>query len=514
MKKSFYLFVFMLILVWVRGALADDLSKRSRDGYLYIIKEDGTVEITGYVGNGGAISIPEKINEVPVTSIGEHAFLYNESLTEVTIPGSVETVKWAAFENCHSLRAIRFSEGVRTIEYGVAYCCWELNTVSFPDSLTSLGDFPFYGCEEEIIIEMSPDHPYLELVDGVLYSKPDKRLIWYPRPKMTGIFTIPEGTEIIGEEAFGRTFITQIIIPESVHTIRRQAFCDSSSLVSVNIPSQVVELEGVFDGCTALRSITVSKDNSVFESFIGILFNKVTKTLVFYPPALPDPYYYVPNTVEAVGPSAFENSHLETVLIPGSVRTIGTNAFNKCTNLKSCTISEGVSELEDYVFQRAANLVSITLPDSLSKIGINPFVMAVNLRTVSLSPYHRYFYFYKGCLIGIEDMRLISYLYTNRDERFVIPEDVKTIGGFSFSGNPYLKEVVIPEGVEEIGFNVFDRCDNLKKIELPESLQVIDENAFNYIQENNIIYVTFVVPQGSIAEKYCRAHGLHISYSK
>ncbi|MBR6089588.1 MAG: leucine-rich repeat domain-containing protein, partial [Anaerolineaceae bacterium] len=463
MKKSFYLFVFMLILVWVRGALADDLSKRSRDGYLYIIKEDGTVEITGYVGNGGAISIPEKINEVPVTSIGEHAFLYNESLTEVTVPGSVETVNDLAFENCHSLRVIRFSEGVRSIGYGFAYCCWELQTVSFPDSLTSLGDSPFHGCEQEIIIEMSPGHPYLELVDGVLYSKPDKRLIWYPRPKMTGIFTIPEGTEIIGAQAFGRTFITQIIIPESVHTIREHAFSDSTSLVSVNIPSQVVELDGVFEGCTALRSVTVSKDNPVFEAFIGILFNKVNKTLVYYPPALPDPYYYVPNTVEAIGPSAFENSHLETIFVPGSVHTIGGNAFFHCTNLKSCTISEGVSELGSYVFQRAANLASVTLPDSLSKVGANPFVMAVNLRTISLSPYHRYFYFYEGSLIGIEDMRLISYLYTNRDERFVVPEDVKIIGTRAFGGNPYLKEVVIPEGVEEIGFNVFEECDNLKK---------------------------------------------------
>ena len=53
---------------------------------------NGTITITGYTGPGGAVTIPDTINGLPVTSIGDCAFYNCTSLTSVTIPNSVTSI--------------------------------------------------------------------------------------------------------------------------------------------------------------------------------------------------------------------------------------------------------------------------------------------------------------------------------------------------------------------------------------------------------------------------------------
>ena len=67
---------------------------------------DGTITITGYTGPGGAVTIPAAINGLPVTSIGGDAFLDCDSLTSVTIPGSVTNIGVGAFAQCAGLTSV------------------------------------------------------------------------------------------------------------------------------------------------------------------------------------------------------------------------------------------------------------------------------------------------------------------------------------------------------------------------------------------------------------------------
>ena len=65
--------------------------------FIYTTNSDGTLNISGYTGPGGAVTIPNTINGLPVTSIGVDAFYADSSLTSITIPNSVTSIADAAF---------------------------------------------------------------------------------------------------------------------------------------------------------------------------------------------------------------------------------------------------------------------------------------------------------------------------------------------------------------------------------------------------------------------------------
>ena len=84
---------------------------------------DGTITITQYTGPGGDVTIPDTINGLPVTSIGNYAFLYRGDLSSVTIPNSVTAIGFAAFFQCNGLTSITIPDGVTTIgNQSFAYC--------------------------------------------------------------------------------------------------------------------------------------------------------------------------------------------------------------------------------------------------------------------------------------------------------------------------------------------------------------------------------------------------------
>ena len=158
MKKAL-LFVLSLLLLLCFHALAEtDRETEYKSGdYRYRILEDGTAEITLYDGYAKVLEIPSELDSHPVTSIGNYAFSNCRSLTSVTIPDSVTSIGDWAFEDCNSLIS-----------------------VILPASVTSIGSNPFAYCDSFTKIIVPSDHPYLATIHGVLFSKPDRRLVCYP----------------------------------------------------------------------------------------------------------------------------------------------------------------------------------------------------------------------------------------------------------------------------------------------------------------------------------------------
>ena len=103
------------------------------------------VTITGYTGSESEVTIPEKIDDLPVTEIGDEAF--NDCMFKsVTIPSSVKSIGDYAFESCSSMKQLNLSEGLEEIgEFAFVYCM-RLHDVEIPDSVTSIGNGAFSDC--------------------------------------------------------------------------------------------------------------------------------------------------------------------------------------------------------------------------------------------------------------------------------------------------------------------------------------------------------------------------------
>ncbi len=498
-----------LLLALSAAALAEGEELTNEAGFVYILDGDGNAEIVSYTGKAEKLEIPAQLDGHPVTVIGERAFFGTNTLTEVTVPEGVTTLRKEAFNLCHSLTRLRLPEGLAVLEDHAIRGCSKLKYVNLPDSVTEAGDGLFDYCSVLEKVNVSADHPYFSVVDGVLFSRPDHRLIWYPMARKNKTYAIPSGTEIVGSSSFAGSALTQVTVPESVTKLGSTAFEGCSKLQKVNIPSKVTELVGVFSRCTALKRVDVSANNPVYESKNGVLFNKKKKELVFYPAGRKEKTYAIPKGTLSIGASAFSDSKLTGVTIPKSVRTIMGNAFLSCDNLKKVTVPEGVERIDSQAFQWCKQLTEISLPRSLIYMPGNPFSNCYSLKTVKIAADHPMLAIKNGALISKPDQRLIWYPKTSKTKKYTVPKGVKIIGLEAFQKCRELNEVILPEGVEEIEMFAFSGCVKLKKVALPASLKSVDPTAFREkVGEQKLIDATFIVPGGSYAENFCKSFRL------
>ena len=343
------------------NVLAEEPEKYKFGDYEYTLLDDGTVEIIHFFSENEEIAVPEQIEGYEVTSIGDYACSF----------------------------------------------CENLERVKLPDSINNLGDNPFRAWDISILI--SPDHPYLATIDGVLFSKPDKRLIYYPDTKES--YVVPEGIEIVGDGAFYFCRrLNSITLPDTVTRIGSFAFFECDSLSSITLSENITSIgDGAFGECEELESINlpesindvganpfskcenikfnVSKDHPYLAVIDGVLFSKSDKRLVYCPNTKDN--YVVPDGIQTIGASAFSSCDgLTSITLPDSVTSIGTNAFYNCENLSSITLPENITSIGSAAFGDCISLRSINLPDSVSRIGLAAFGRCKNLTiTVSRDSY-------------------------------------------------------------------------------------------------------------------------------
>jgi hypothetical protein len=315
-KRIVEVFVCMLLIGTCFVVTSDMVSAEDlvEGDYKYTVS-NGEATITGYIGAGGAITIPSTLGGYRTVFIGDNAFYNQVLITSVIIPSNVTAIGDMAFSNCYYLTNVTIPNSVTTIGDHAFSNCYYLTNMTIPNRLTTIGDSAFISCTSLTAINVDAANVKYYNFEGVLYNKAFTTLILCPGGK-AGTVHIPDSVTAIGDGAFSYCYyLTNVTIPNSVTTIGDHAFYD----------------------CYSMTTIDVSASNANYASLDGVLYDKASKTLILCPGGKAGTVH-IPDSVTTIGDSAFIScTSLTNVTIPNSVTTIGDSAFISCSNLASIT---------------------------------------------------------------------------------------------------------------------------------------------------------------------------------
>ncbi len=177
-----------------------------------------------------------------VINIGDQAFYFCNSLTNVTIPNSVTNIGINAFSECSSLTSVTIGTNVTSIAYDAFFDCNSLTNVTIPASVTNIGEFAFGPCASLTAIDVDTNNPAYCSVAGVLFNKSKTTLIQFPAG-LAGSYTITNSVTNIGDAAFyACASLTNITAPSSVTNIGEQCFAFCYTLTGLCLPGNAPSL--------------------------------------------------------------------------------------------------------------------------------------------------------------------------------------------------------------------------------------------------------------------------------
>ena len=328
-----------------------------------------------------------------VTTIRSHAFKGCTGLTEVTIPNSVTSIGSYAFYGCTGLTEVTIPNAVTSIGSRAFSGCTGLTEVTIPNAVTYIGERAFEGCSGLTTVTIGNSVTTIE-ERAFTSCSGLTTVIWNAR-----------NAEYYNGLSYDSPFsncdrLTDFVFGEEVEHIPALLCCELASLKNLVIGNSVTSIGiSAFDGCSGLteviwnaRNVQDFQDNSS-RPFSGC--DRLTD-FVFGEEVehIPDYLCYqltslntivIPNSVTSIGTNAFSFcSGLKTVTIPNSVTNIGSSAFEDCTELKTVTIGNSVTDIGDEAFSSCFNLTEVSIPNSVTSIGDEAFYFCTDLKTVTI----------------------------------------------------------------------------------------------------------------------------------
>ncbi|MBE5774017.1 MAG: hypothetical protein E7337_08795 [Clostridiales bacterium] len=389
------------------------------------------------------------------SAVGEYWFKDCTGLETLVIPNTVTSISTGAFNNCTGLKYVTLpieqsgfgaftgSRNVQTITYTAQ--ADGVMPARTSDSCTNTLE---YACRESVQ-KIVYGEGVTEIADYANYNTYYSQL---------SEVQFPETLKRIGQNAFYKAAMYWLQLPESLEEIGDNAFFDCNTK-HVNIPAALTKMgSNVFASCGNLQEI----------EFGG----------------------------SAVGEYWFKDcTGLETLVIPNTVTSISTGAFNNCTGLKYVTLP--IEQSGFGTFTGCRNVLSITY--TAQSDGVMP------ARTSST---------YSGTLEYIcrQSVQKIVYEegvteiadYANFHDNYsqlsnvTFPETLKRIGMCAFY-KVKLYWMRLPESVEEIGDAAFRYCNQLNMIFLNKGLKTIGSTAFDI----GATYRLFIVEPDTTASQFC-----------
>ncbi|MGN1270585.1 MAG: leucine-rich repeat domain-containing protein, partial [Clostridia bacterium] len=245
-----------------------------------------------------------------------------------------------------------------------------------------------------------------------------------------------------------------------------ESFRGTSSLTQITIPEGTTSIQGRAFNTSGIKSIVIpgTVETIGWLAFVQSALSEVV----------------ICNGVKTIADSAFRETKLKTVIIPGSVKTIGTGAFYQ-TPLTEITIQEGVETIGDRAFWLCGSLKNIDIPQSVISIDDGTFGYCGGLQQINVDVNNPNYMSEDGVLYNKDKTKIIKYPAKKSETIFEIPNTVKEIGEYCFQNCKNIVQIEVPDQVEKLGVNTFLDTSNLQQI------NVATTNGY-YLSDNGVLY--------------------------
>ncbi|MBQ2793607.1 MAG: leucine-rich repeat domain-containing protein [Clostridia bacterium] len=435
---------------------------------------DGGYCVTDRGDATGVVEIPATYRQRPVVSIGDEAFFNAADITEVIIPDGVRSIGAFAFSSCSYLEKVNIPDSVVSIgESAFSGCRMLKGTLRLPSGLTEISKGAFAYCSGIREIEFGEGIVYIG--ENAFTDLSDLERIVLPSSleKIGGFafaacadvteIVFPEGLTEIGEFAFSKALsLTSVELPDSLLKIGKGAFYHSSLLSEVRLGESVCEIGDSAFLETALYNGAQDNEIYVGDWFIGLKSTDAISLSIRE------------GTVGIANSALYANQYITAVVLPDTVRYIGSNAF------------------------AVSNLVSIVTGSGITEIGAQAFLYCERLIDVALGSYD----YVNQCIRESSLLSIGDYAFMNCTKlaRIQIPDTVRDIGAYAFRGTDMYNsattgavyagnwivdfnktvtaDIAVDKGTVGIARYAFYNCTELKSIKIDNSVKVICKGAF------------------------------------
>ena len=204
-----------------------------------------TITIYQYNGNAKKVTVPDTIEGLPVACV--YGFAGKTALEEVILPGTVHTLEYGAFSGCTGLKSIDLPMNLEVIGYAAFSDCTALTEISFPASVKEISYGAFSGCSG---------------LKKMVFMPGTVRVPEYAAYELTSLETVvfPDSLESIGEWAFAATSLREAQFPASLKSVGSYAFRGCKSLQAIRFagtaPDGLALDDWAFSDC-ALREVSL-----------------------------------------------------------------------------------------------------------------------------------------------------------------------------------------------------------------------------------------------------------------
>lgn len=476
------------------------------------IEEGGKISIMKYKGSAAEVVIPSEINGYTVAYIGDYAFSpavgtdsegpiieYPDcnNLVSVTIPSTVIEIGFRAFFFCENLENVNFSEGLEYIGTNAFGHCVKLSAIDLPSTLVQFDTSAFFMTAiEELVIKENPNGDCFWLDWHCFYGSSIKRVV-------------VKGEARVRTHVFENSSVEEIVFEGKVREFSEKALEDTDNLVKKIVfksefPSETIELlaetfgyyyhKNHNDGSIRFDTLSYNSDYTetfTLEGFGEYAINENSEAIIFKytgsATQITVPEEIDGHKVVEIADAAFMNSGARKVVLPSTVKYIGSNAFKDNKYLEAVEIT-GVEEIDYAAFRSCYWLDTIKTSESLKFVAPFAFYSCFDLIEIALE--------------GVEIIGDKAFMKCNLLKKVTLSDYMTYIGKYAFT-EANISTINIPEGIKVIKERTFYNCMSLYKVVLPTTIEEVEAYAFENCHDLNVENTGYITKLNEYSFFWC-----------